>query len=284
MKKTFAVLGLAAALSIQASWALISVPVDFPTDGVNGSKASDKEQLALLVSRYQNDIVLLVNPTDAYSKEILNTKAAPATMERLQALGTSNGKLSVDSLASAVTVLVRQNPSQAPVIVASALAMLDKLPGGRNAENRAKIARAAIAGLPEDLKEEARIIALITGVAAQGLSQTAATLLVKNLRDFAISNEPGNQQSAFALAVDQALVNEGILSPYAGSPEFLVMADNYNFAGAELGETFFSGDQGAINQGAVFSPGSAGSAGGAGNVGNQNQDAEPTPTPPPPAS
>ncbi len=279
MKKIFLLFGLAA-VSLPYALALITVPMDFPLGGVNGAQATDKEQLALLVSRYQNDVVLLVNPPDAYSKEIVNTVAVPATMAKLKSLGTSAGTLTVDSLANAVTALVRQNPSDSPAIVASAIEMLKELPGGQSPENRLKIARAALKGLPEDLKDATRLIALITGVSVKGLGQTAVASLVKSLRNSAIDNVPTKEQAAFALAVDEALVNEGILSPYAGSPEFLVMADN--FASDQLGETAFSGDQGVINQGAVFSPGSAGSAGGAGNTGNQG--AEPTPTPPPPAS
>ncbi len=279
MKKIFLLFGVAA-MSIPYAFALITVPMDYPLGGVNGARATDREQLALLVSRYQNDVVLLVNPADSYSKEIVNTVAAPATMEKLKSLGASGGALTVDSLANAVTALVRQNPSDSPVIVASALALLKDLPGGQSPENRLKIARAAIKGLPDDLKDEARLIALITGVSVQGLGQTAVAAIVKSLRDFAIDDAPAKEQAAFALAVDEAMVDEGILSPYAGSPEFLVMADN--FASDQLADTFFSGDQGAINQGAVFSPGAAGSAGGAGNTGNQS--AEPTPTPPPPAS
>jgi hypothetical protein len=83
-------------------------------------------------------------------------------------------------------------------------------------------------------------------------------------------------QAGQALALDQALVTAGILSPYTANPEFLVLANN--FVANQLDETFFSGDQGVINQGWLI-PGAPGSAGGAGSTGNQipNQD-------PPPAS
>jgi hypothetical protein len=277
MKKIFTFLGVAA-LAVQGAFALITVPASFPLEKVNGDSATQRNQLALLVSRYQNDVVLLVNPSEAFSKDIQNTVATPATMDRLTALGTTGGaKLTADSLASAVTALVRQNPANAPTIVASALELLKGVPGGQSPENREKIARAAIQGLPDDLKEEPKIIAFIIGVAADGLSDSAVANLVKALRSFAIDLAPESEQPVLALAVDEALVDEGVLTPHSASPEFLALADN--FASDQLGETFFSGDQGTINQGAVFAPGSAGSAGGSGSSGNQVQ---PTPTPPPP--
>lgn len=279
MKKFFTILGVAA-LAVQGSYALISVPATFPLEKVNGSTATQKDQLALLVSRYQNDVVLLVNPPSAYAKAVQDVSAAPATMEKLQALGTSgNANLTVTSLASAVTAMVRQNPGDAPTIVASAIELLKKVPGGQSVENREAIARAAIKGLPEDVKDESKIIAFIIGVAAEGMNASSVASLVKSLRNFAIDTAPEAQQPNLALSVDEALVDAGVLSPYTASPEFLVMADN--FSEGQLAESFFSGDQGTINQGAVFSPGAAGSAGGSGSSGNQ----VPTPTPnPPPAS
>ena len=279
MKTYLTLLGLAI-LGIHGAFAVITVPTDFPMARVNGNTATDKDQVALLVSRYQNDVVLLVNPADAYSKEILNTAPSAATAEKLRALGSTAGNISVDSLSSAVTALVRQNPADAPTIVASAIDMLRGLPGGKSPENREKIARAAIQGLPDDVKDESRLIAFIIGVSVQGLGNTAVANLVKSLRNFAIGTAMESQQTALALSVDEALVDEGILSPYAGSPEFLALADT--FASDQLADTFFSGDQGVINQGALFSPGAAGSAGGSGGAGNQV--IQPTPTPAPPAS
>lgn len=280
MKKILTLLGVAT-LAVQGAYALISVPASFPTDGMNGNSATQKDQLSLLISRYQNDVVLLVNPPSEFSKDVLNIKPSPATSDKLKSLATTgNSKITVGSLASAVTAMVRQNPADAPTIVASATALLKTVPGGQSAENREEIARAAIKGLPEDLKNEPQLIAFIIGVAAEGMSTSGVASLVKSLRNFAIDSKPENQQSALALSVDEALVDAGILSPYNASPEFLVMVDN--FAQGELGESFFSGDQGTINQGAVFAPGAAGSAGGSGSSGNQ---VNPSPTPAPaPAS
>jgi hypothetical protein len=279
MKKIFTILGVAA-LAVQGAYALITVPTTFPLEKVNGNTATQKDQLSLLVSRYENDVVLLVNPPSAYSKDVQDISASPATMEKLQALGTSgNTKLTAASLASGVTAMVRQSPADAPTIVASAIELLKKVPGGQSPENREAIVRAAIKGLPENLKEESKIIAFIIGVAAEGLSNSAVANLVKSARDFAIDAAPETQQANLALSVDEALVDAGVLSPYSASPEFLVLADN--FVQGQLSEAAFSGDQGVINQGAVFSPGAAGSAGGSGSSGNQ----VPTPTPnPPPAS
>jgi hypothetical protein len=280
MKKILTFIGVAA-LAVQGAFALISVPASFPLEKVNGNSATGKDQLAMLVSRYQNDVVLLANPPSAYSKEVQAVAASPASTEKLKALGTTGGaKLSSDSLASAVSALVRQNPNDAPTIVASAVELLKSVPGGQSVINREKIAKAAIKGLPDDLKNEPKLIAFIIGVAAGGLNDTAVASLVKSLRDFSIDSAPEAEQPTLALSVDQALVDAGVLSPYTASPEFLVMADN--FAEGQLGETLFSGDQGTINQGAVLAPGAAGSAGGSGSAGNQ---INPTPTPqPPPAS
>jgi hypothetical protein len=279
MKKIFIFLGVAA-LAVQGAFALISVPASFPLEKVNGDNATQKSQLALLVARYQNDVVLLVNSSEAFAKDVQDITAAPATTDRLNALGTAGGaKLTTDSLAAAVTALVRQNPAEAPNVVASALELLRNLPGGLSPENREKIARAAVQGLPDNLRDEPRIVAFVIGVAARGLNATEVANLVKSVRGFVIANAPENAQPTLALAVDEALVDAGVLTPHSATPEFLAMADN--FASDQLAETFFSGDQGVINQGAFFAPGSAGSAGGAGSTGNQVQ---PTPTPAPPAS
>lgn len=279
MKKIFTFLGIAT-LAFHGASALISVPKSFPTEGVNGNTATQKDQLSLLISRYQNDVVLLVNPEEAYSKTIQNTVAAPATVEKLKALATSSGPLTLDSLAAAVTALTRQNPADAPVIVASALALLNDVPGSLSPENRTAIGAAAITGLPDNANNQPRLVALIIGVTLKGTQQSLAPEVLKSLRDTAIAKVSGSEpQAALALTVDEALVAEGIVSAYTASTEFLALADN--FANDQLAETTFSGDQGVINQGAVFSPGSAGSAGGQGNTGNQIQ---PTPTPAPPAS
>src|SRR6188474_3163500 len=78
MKKFLTLLGVAA-ISIQGASALISVPKDFPSEKVNGNSATNKDQLSTLVSRYRNDVVLLANPPEAYSKAVKNTVAAPAS-------------------------------------------------------------------------------------------------------------------------------------------------------------------------------------------------------------
>jgi hypothetical protein len=278
MKKFLTLLGIAT-MAFHGAPALITVPKTFPTEGMNGNTATQKDQLSLLISRYQNDVVLLVNSPESYSEAIQNTKAAPATVDKLKALATSSGPLTLDSLASAVTALARQNPADAPAIVASALALLNDVPGGLSPENRESIGRAAINGLPENSGNQSRLVAIITGVTLKGVQQSLAPEVLKSLRDAAIAKASGTEaQAALALSVDEALVAEGIVSAYAASPEFLAFADN--FATDQLEETNFSGDQGVITQGAVFSPGSAGSAGGQGSSGNQ----VPTPTPAPPAS
>ena len=279
MKKIFTFLG-AAAFAVQGAFALISVPTSFPLDKVNGASATQKDQVAMLLSRYENDVVLLINPVTSYSKEVQAVNAVPATVDKLKALATSGGAtLTSDSISAAVAALVRQNPSDAPAIVASAIELLKGTPGGQSAENQEKLARSAIKSLPEGLTDEPKLITFIIGVSAENLKNAEVVELVKSLRNFAIDSEPERQQPKQALALDEQLVNEGIVTSYAASPEFLAWADN--FAQGQLAETFFSGDQGAIDQGAVFAPGSPGSPGGAGSTGNQ---IAPNRVDPPPAS
>jgi hypothetical protein len=274
MKKIFTFLGIAV-LAMQGAFALITVPASFPSNKVNGQTATQKDQLALLVARYQNDVVLLVNSASDFSSQVQNIKANPATMEKLKALATTGGNgLTADSLAAAVTALTRQNPADAAVIAASALELLKGVPAGQSPENRLLIARAAINGLPDNLNGRGNLIALIIGVTADDLAAPAVADLVKAAREFAIADVPQNQQADMALAVDEALLDLGVVSSFTAAPEFLALVDN--FAESQLQETFFSGDQGVISQGAVFSPGATGSAGGSGNTGNQVE--------PPPAS
>ena len=274
MKKLLALFGVAA-LSIQGASGIITIPKDYPLDAANVGKATKKEQLAMLVSQYQNDVVLLANPFDSFSQEIQDTAPSADAVEKLRSLATAGGStLTVDSLASAVTAMVRLNPNSGSVILASAMEVVKDLPGAFSYENRIALGRAAIRGLPEG-EDKAKQTSMIIGTSVRGLKQMASTNIIRELRDFAIG-----EGSAYVL--DQALVDAGILSAYVGSPEFLVMADN--FAADQLDETFFSGDQGTINQGGVYAPGGQGSAGGSGGTGSQSGGSTPTPTPPPPAS
>ncbi len=294
--KSLLLLATVVVSGLHSAFALIAVPRDFPLELTNGDQATDRDRLATLVSFYRNDVVLLANPEEAFAKEIREAAGTPSTREKLKTLATAGGsELTADSLAAATAALVRRSPADAMAITASAMELLQENSRKVSVEDRYLVARGAISGLPYELRERPSLIANIIGVSVRGLKQLASTDLVRRLRDFAINDSPigerdfkgavtavgagplNNQQSAYALALDQALVNAGILSPYAASPEFLAMANN--FASDQLEETFFSGDQGAINQGAVFSPGAAGSAGGSGNSGNQ---IGPTPPPPPP--
>jgi hypothetical protein len=292
------VLGVFLTLAISSSspvFALIAVPRDFPLETTNGEQTSETDRLATLVSFYRNDVVLLANPEEAFAKEIREATGTPILREKLKTLATAGGaELTADSISAAAAALVRQSPSEAPVIMASAMELWSTSTRKVSVDDRYVIARGAISGIPYEMKERPALIASIIGISALSLKQIASTDLVRRLREFAITDAPfgwadykgtpapelpaGDApltpvQSGFALALDEALVAAGILSPYAASPEFLAMANN--FASDQLDETFFSGDQGVINQGAVFAPGSAGSAGGSGNSGNQ---------PPPPAS
>lgn len=277
MKRLLTFLGVAA-LSIQGASALITVPKEFPSEKVNGNSATQKDQLSSLISRYENDVVLLANPPEAFSKQVKNTTPSPAATEKLKSLGSTDGTLSVNSLAAAVTALGRQTPAESPTIVASAIALLAGLPGGASPENCEIIARAAINAIPVDLAGAPTLISFIIGVSVKDLPPTVAIETLKSLRDFVINEVSGaEKQAILALAVDEALVDQGIMSSYTASPEFLVLADN--FATDQLAETSFSGDQGTITQGAAFSPGGAGSVGGSGNTGNQPADNSENPPP-----
>jgi hypothetical protein len=292
--KTFLLAVTAAAACLHTSFALITIPRDFPLELTNGDQAVGNDHLGKLVSVYRNDVVLLANPEEAFAKEIREATGSDAIREKLQKLATAGGsELTADSLGAAAAALTRQNPADAPVIMASAMELLSDNPKKVSLEDRYTVARGVISGIPYTLKDRSAIIASVVGISARGLKQVASTDLVRRLRDFAINDYPAGerdfkgavasagdppltgQQAAQALSLDEAFVAAGILSPYTASPEFLAMANT--FAADQLAETFFSGDQGVINQGAVFSPGAAGSAGGSGTSGNQLPD-------PPPAS
>ncbi|GEM_PF-1309409 len=282
------VLAVMATVALQSGFAVIKVPRDFPLELTNGDEAAGRDHLAKLVAVYRNDVVLLANPEEAFAKEIREMTGTPAFREKLLKLAAAGGgQLSAESLGTAAAALTRQNPDEAPRIMASALELLSEGSRPVSVEDRSVVGRGVISGIPYNLKNRPELIASVIGVGARGLKQTASTDVVRRLREFAIYDYPigerdfkgddpaspsGSQsltstQAAQALALDQALVDAGILSPYVATPDFLVMADN--FAADQLEETFFSGDQGVINQGAFFAPGSPGSAGGAGSSGNQ---------------
>jgi hypothetical protein len=296
------VLALVAALSasVQLAPAVIRVQRDYPMQGGAGEAVSDQDRLASLVALYRNDVVLLANPEEAFAKEIRETRGNPATMEKLRSLSTTNGeKLSAGALATSVAAVVRQNPQNAPSVVASGLELLSNDYKGLTLDERFTVASGGIKGIPYEVSNRPQLIAAIIGVSVRGMKQADATKLVRQLREFAIYDTPfsnvdskggyasvpsaapegdtvDGEKAGFALALDQALVEAGILSPFPADPAFVAMASN--FATDQLAETFFSGDQGVINQGALFSPGGAGSSGGSGNTGNQ------PPPPEPPAS
>jgi hypothetical protein len=265
----------AATACLQSSFAVLTVPRDFPLDLTNGDNAANGNQIAKLVSVYRNDVVLLANPEENFAKEIREAVGTPELRDKLRQLASASGsQVTAESLGQAAAALTRQNPENAPIIMAAAMELLAQDPRSISIEDRYAVARGVISGLPDELKNHADLVAAVVGVSARGLKQIATTDLVRRLRDFAINDLPGasgegltSTQAGYALNLDAAMVEAGILSPYTATPEFLAMADN--FANDQLAETFFSGDQGVINQGAVFAPGAAGSAGGSGGTGNQ---------------
>ncbi len=280
-----------AAVCLQGSFAIIAIPRDYPLETTGDGPMSDRDRLSQLVSLYRNDVVLLANPEESYVREIREMDGTSPIREKLKALATGGGAgLSADSIAASTAAMVRQDPTNTAVIMASAMDLLEEMPGKASVEDRYLVGRAAIGGLPHDFRQRTELTAFIIGIAARDLKMAAITDLVRRLREYAIGDIPAGERdfkdtvaggvpssrdSAYSLALDQALVEAGILSPYAASPEFLVLANN--FASEQLAETFFSGDQGTINQGGVMSGGSAGGASGSGSGGQI------TP-PPPPAS
>ncbi len=303
MKTLLTLLG-ATLLTAQFAQAIIVIPRDYPIGSVTNGTASGRDHAANLISHYRNDVVLLANPEKSLAPEIQNLAASPAAVEKLKALATSGGTaLDADSLAAAVSAMVRLNPDQAGTITASAMNIMADLPGGLSEENRLIVGRAAIRGLPDNYANKPEMISQIVGVTVRGLKQRDSTKIVRSLREYAIGEVPvyvadykggaGNDggvvdggmtpdQASTAYAIDQSLVENGILSPFSSTPEFLVLADN--FAADQLGNTFFSGDQGVIDQGQFFSPGAVGSPGGVGSSEDQLPNPTPGPTPPPPAS
>lgn len=279
------------AVFLQGSFAIIAIPRDYPLETTGEGPMSDRDRLSQLVSLYRNDVVLLANPEESYAREIREMDGTFPIREKLKALATAGGAgLSADSISAATAAMVRQDPSNAAAIMASAMDLLEEMPGKVSVEDRYLVGSAAIGGLPQDFRRRTELTAFIIGIAARDLKMAAITDLVRRLRDYAIGDIPAGERdfkdtvagagpssrdSAYSLALDQALVEAGILSPFAASPEFLVLANN--FASEQLAETFFSGDQGVINQGGVFPGGTSGGASGSGS-GSQ------IPPPPPPAS
>src|SRR5690242_10477553 len=105
-------LPVVAAATLPSSFAILTINRDFPVELASGGETiKGRDKLAKLVAVYQNDVVLLANPEENYSKEIRETVGTPAIKEKLKALATTGGAgMNVDSLAAATAALVRQNP------------------------------------------------------------------------------------------------------------------------------------------------------------------------------
>ncbi len=267
------------ALAAPSARAIVVIAADYPTAPASGATASNKSQLSQLVALYQNDVALLANSDKNYSEVIRKTKPDSAVQDKLRKLAAEDGgALTVESLALAVTAMIKATPENSNVILASAIALLVDLPGGPSQENRVVLGKAALLGVPREQSRSSYHVALIIGVSASGLEQSDITKTVIALRRFALGDLPDSRQIDDAVTLDGALVTEGILSPNAATEEFVMLARDFSPFGAETdagssdsgGE--FSGSQGAINQG-----GSTGAGGGSGNT----SDSDPTPTPTP---
>jgi len=273
MKKAFSLLA-AVILVAQGAQAMISVPRDFPTSyiGDNG-EVKGKSQLPSLVAYYQNEVVLLANPEKQYSETIQKTVANPDITKKLEAAAAANGKLSEEALAAAVTKLVQENPELAPQIVASALYILGDIPGGLSSENRKMIAQAAILGVPKGKKDTPLLTARIIGVALRGTENGTTPALVRSLRTFAIASisdgTAPDKTADSALDLDQAMIAEGILSPYGATDDFLRLARDWD-----------PDPQQVVDFGAPGNAAALGGFGGSGG-GGSNGDTIPTPTPEP---
>lgn len=279
MKKVLSCM-VVAVLMTQGAWALISVPRDFPTSyiGSNG-EVGGKAQLPSLVAYYQNDVVLLANPEKQYSETIQKTTANPDLVKQLEAAAkASGGKLSEEALANAVTAMVQKTPDLGPQIVASALYILGDIPGGLSGENREMIAKAAILGMPDRKKDTPLLTARIIGVALRGTENGSTPGLVRTLRAFAIAGLSNGETESdkladVALDLDEAMMAEGIVSPYGATEDFLRLArERYRDGGIEL----VGGDGGS---GIGF--GGFGGSAGSGNGGNGGPTPTPNPTPTP---
>lgn len=294
----------------QAS-AIIIISTDYPLGEMpaNAGQASNKSQLSQLVGLYNNDVALLINPDESYSKAIKEALPDPTIEKELRdrALATSD-KLTLQSLSGAVSDMVKASPENAYLILASAIAMTSDLPGKDSPANRITLARTALLAIPADDKNGTDYAARVIGVAAKDQKDSEIAQTVIALREFAVSGVPFNDQVsreidskivrpvttgdyanagvptdreiASTLLLDRALVAEGVLSPVMATPEFVNWARAYAVT-SPVSE--FSGDQGAINTGGFG--GFGGSGGGAGNSSGQNPTPTPTPTPAPtPAS
>lgn len=260
--------------------AIIVVATDFPTEngGVGLGQATSKSQLSDLVGLYSNDVALLVASDENYSDAIKETVPNSAIEEELRkrALAGSDS-LTMQSLASAVSEMVRAAPQNAPLIMASAIALLSDLPGGDSPANRITLAQTALLAIPPDQPNGADYAARVIGVTAKGQKGGEVAQTVISLRDFSTSGVPVDQQVASTLSLDEALVSEGVLRPTIATPEFVTLAQAYSTA--PVPATGFSGDQGVTNAGGFG--GFGGSSGGSGNSGGNNPSPTPTPTPTP---
>jgi hypothetical protein len=275
---------------VQIASAVIRVQRDYPLQSTNGDLVGEQDRLALLVSLYRNDVVLLANPEEAFAKEIRETSGNTATMDKLRSLSATNGeKLSAGALATSVAAVVRQNPQNAAMVVASGLEMLSNDYKGLTLDERFTIASGGIKGIPYEVKNRPQLVAAIIGVAVRGLKTSESTKLVRQLREFTIFDTPfsgvdskggyasvpsaapegdtlDGEKAGIALALDQALVEAGILSPYAANPQFIAMASN--FVSDQQAEPFFFQNGGSLGP-PLFSPGGPGAPGSPGEPGNQ---------------
>lgn len=280
----FAVLVVVLALLIlgqpQAS-AIIIISSDYPMGGVSGEmgQATNKAQLSELIALYNNDVALLINPEEVYSKAIKEALPDPETEKKLRdrASARSDG-LTLQSLSAAVSDMVKASPQDAHLIMASAIAMLSELPGGDSADNRITLAQTALLAISPQVKDGPQYAALIIGVAAKGQNSAELARTVIALRDFANSGVPRDQQIGSIIVLDEAMVAEGILRPVMATPEFVGWARAYAATTPVSDNSGFSGDQGATTTGGLG--GFGGSSGGSGNSGS-NPTPTPTPTPTP---
>ena len=274
MKKSGAILGAIVLLSFGTpqAHAVVIVAADYPMNQVNaGTQATGSGQLSQLVSLYANDVALMANSDEEYSKAISEAKSDPAVEAQLQKLA---GTLTLESLTEAVATLVKATPENSLVIMASAVNLMSNLKGGLSVENRVVLGKAALLAIPDGTEKSAFYAALIVGVAAQGQEQADITSTVISLRNFSLSDLPESKLADAASILDAALVKEGILTPIVATKTFVALAQTFNSTPTD---NLSSGDQSVTNTGP--------STGGANGGGGGNPTPTPTPTPSPtPAS
>jgi len=263
--------------------AVIVVAADYPITGESAEtgQAASKSQLSELIGLYNNDVALLINPTENFSQAIKDAVADPAIEKELLQLALANSdQLTLQSLSAAVSDMVAAAPQNAHIIMASAIAMLSNLPGGDSPANNITLAQTALLAISPTEEKGADYAALVIGVAAKGQKPAEAARTVIALRAFASSGLSPERQVATTLALDKALVSEGVLQVTMATPEFSTLAQAFATT-PPPNDSEFSGDQGAITTGGG---GFGGSSGGTGNNSGQ-QTPTPTPTPAPtPAS